>query len=494
MRRCALALLTTVALASGCGGDSGDPLDEALSYLPKDAPLVITVSTDVEGDQYKAARRMFDKLPFAGQVKQSVEEDLKEEELDYENDIKPLLGNEFVVGAASVEAIDEDRFTGAWRVEDEGKLQDLIEKDQEMKEIGEASGATLYQSEGDDFLAVKEDMLVIADSREDLEAAVERAGGEETLSSEQLDQALTDLPDDPLFRVFGDLRALLASPEAAEARKVKWVAALETFGVTGTVSDEEVAFQYSVRTNPEGLTDEDLPIAAGEESPALIVREGESASGLRDPSQMFEFGERAAEAVDPEGYADYQDTKEKFGRQLGIDIDRDVVQQLAGDVVSTQTADQQFGVRAELRDPQAFEATLAKVADQLPELLSGAGAENLAVVKPKGGQQFYAVSSPQEGERAVFGVINGALVVASDAERAAAIGAASPEPVEGLKGAAVSTANAGALAQGILNQAGTEPELQGLAGSFFTRSLGDVRSQLQGDTSGLRGDVRLEIK
>ena len=106
----ALPLIAVLAIA-GCGGgessDSGDsPLDNALGYLPEDAPLVISIDTDVEGGQFKAIGKIIDKFPFANQVEGQLKERVEGTGgFDYEKDLKPLLGNEFVVGATDVRAV-----------------------------------------------------------------------------------------------------------------------------------------------------------------------------------------------------------------------------------------------------------------------------------------------------------------------------------------------------------------------------------------------------
>ena len=92
-----------------------------------------------------------------------------------------------------------------------------------------------------------------------------------------------------------------------------------------------------------------------------------------------------------------------------------------------------------------------------------------------------------------FGVVDGVFVAGSDPERAAEIATASTTPVKDLKGAVVSTADAGAIANSLVAQ------LSGVSGggdaaSLFTGALGDVTTYLRADTSGLRGGTRLEIE
>ena len=44
-----------------------------------------------------------------------------------------------------------------------------------------------------------------------------------------------------------------------------------------------------MRTDPEGLSDEDLPIAAGDKSPPVLSRDGEVGLGIRNPAQIVQL-------------------------------------------------------------------------------------------------------------------------------------------------------------------------------------------------------------
>ena len=98
-----------------------------------------------------------------------------------------------------------------------------------------------------------------------------------------------------------------------------------------------------------------------------------------------------------------------------MSLDDDLIAQLTGNVSATVALDGGFGVRAELKDPKAFEKTLAKVADVLPSFAEGAGFGTVGLSKPKAGRKFYALAK-QDGGAVIFGVVNGVLVVANDAE------------------------------------------------------------------------------
>src|SRR6187551_647730 len=124
MRRLLSVILAAglVALA-GCGGgsDSGSPLDSALSVLPKDASYAVAIDTNLDGDQFQALDKLVGKFPFSGQIKESLRGQLEQSSggLNFDDDIKPVLGNPIVVGAVTANSSD---VVAAMRTKDKDKL------------------------------------------------------------------------------------------------------------------------------------------------------------------------------------------------------------------------------------------------------------------------------------------------------------------------------------------------------------------------------------
>jgi len=57
-RLASLFAVAAVVAVAGCGSDtSSSPLGEGLGYLPKDAPFVVSIDTNLQGSQYKSTRR-----------------------------------------------------------------------------------------------------------------------------------------------------------------------------------------------------------------------------------------------------------------------------------------------------------------------------------------------------------------------------------------------------------------------------------------------------
>ena len=176
MRRPRRILALSAALVAlavvGCGGEDDDasgPLDEALSYMPAKAPFAVAIDTDLEGDQIEAVDSLLAKFPLGVEsVEEALAQELAggEENVDFEKDVKPLLGNPFVVGATDVASFtddaEDDDFVAAIQVKDTDALDSLIDKTGPTEQ-GEQSGATVYEDDGTVF-AVKDDMVIFAGS------------------------------------------------------------------------------------------------------------------------------------------------------------------------------------------------------------------------------------------------------------------------------------------------------------------------------------------
>ena len=412
MRKLSLLTLIVGTLAiAGCGssdsggGDSSTPLDNALRYLPADAPFAVAIDTDTAGEQFANAEDLADKFPFGDQVEKQLK-GLVEDRTGEFKDLQKALGNEFVVGSTDAKTFvntpsgEDTKFVGAVQAKSQDALDTLIEGDK-ATEDGEAEGAKLYKDDSGDSFAIDGDVLVVAGSKRELEAALATRNGDDSLTEEDFDAGTEGVSKDALLRVFVDIGELLrSSPDAEPALKSKWVSALRTAGIALTFETDRVAIDVDVNTDPDGLTDADLPLAAGAAAPEVLDRDGEINLALRDPSQLLEFAQATAKAVDPNGFSSFETGKKQIEQRLNIDLDKDVIDQLDGDLQVSVSLDGDFGARAELKDPAAFKQTLADLEEILPSLAEGASGEPVDLQR---NGDLYEVTT--DGERIAFGVV-----------------------------------------------------------------------------------------
>ena len=496
-RLCPKAPLAAVACAAlvglgGCGSDTADdaasPLDNALGYLPKDAPLVASIDTDLSGDQLSAVGKILDRFAFGDSVKKSVK-DLVEQEGGALNDIKPVLGNEFVVGATNARSLtdgsgDQD-FIGAIQAKSKDELAKAIRAGKSKRE-GKRNGAILYKDDDGSLFAIKGDVLVVAGSRNLLKSAVDQRVADGRLTEDTFDKATAVLPKDALLRVGGDLQTLLASdPSTRAARRIKWVNALRTFGVTASFTDGEADVGFRLNTDSGDLTDEDLPIASGTSSPAVVDRATDIVTGIKDPTQIVDFAESAAQAIDPSGFGDYAQAKRTIEKQLGVSIQNDLLDQLKGGVSITLGARGKFGARARVKNPAAFDRTLAKLGKVLPAVARSVVGEPVGYAKPKQGGDYYALTTAKK-EGVVYGVIHGVFVLANDPSLASQLSSEDTKAVSGAAGSVVLKADAGQLVQQLLG-------LGQLGGALVAGPFGDLTGSMSADTSGITGNFKLRF-
>ncbi len=494
-------ILGTLAIA-GCGSGSGDdtssPLDNALRYLPADAPFAVAIETDTNGEQFGAARELVDEFPFGDQVEKQLR-DMLEERAGQLEQIEAALGNEFVVGTTDAKTFletprDGDQtFVGAIQVKDQDALDKLVEGDKAEAD-GEVDGAKLYKDDSGDTFAIDGDVLVVASSRKEIEQALATHGGDDSLTEEKFEAGTEGVAGDALVRVYLDVAGLLrASPDAKDALRSKWVSALTTAGIALSFEeDDEVKIDVDVNTDSEDLTDADLPIAAGAASPKVMDREGAVNLALREPSQVLEFAQATLKAVDPDESANFEQVRDSLKSQLKIDLQADVIDQLDGDLAVSIDLDGKFGARAELKDPAEVRQTVAKLGKALSGIVQGAAGEKVGVAKPKGGEDFYAVATASGGQ-IVFGVVDDFLVVSNSAAIAGTLANAETDTVDGAKGALVLSGDAQKLGQTALKEAAGKDLGVGqqLVGAIGTRPLDDLTGGFEITTDGLSGSFTL---
>jgi hypothetical protein len=489
-------LACAAAFAAGCNGDdgsSGGALESALAYVPSGTPFAVAIDTDVEGDQLQSLDEILGRFPGGANIEQSLLEQLEagQEGVSYEDDVRPLLGNPFVVSATNptsfIAGTGDDDFVAAIQVEDTDALDGLLDKT-DPDERGEVAGGTVYQDD-DTFFAVEDDMVVLGGSQELVEAALERADGDDHLDVDSFERSLEGLPEEALARIYFDVQALIEQdPSTEAARQVEWVGALRTLGMTATAEDDSVDVEFNLRTEGEDLSEEDLPLAAGDEAPGVVQVPGEIGVGLRDPSRVIGFLESTFQTLDPQSFGDYETGKRAISQRFDIDVDDDLFGQLTGDLSLSVAVDGSFGARAEVADPDAFAQTVDRLAEALPELGAGLGVTD---VSRRGGLYEARLAG---GGRFAFGMSDDVFVAASDLDRARELGSLQPDDVPGATGSLVMAADAQQVAVQVLEQISPQLGLGGvLGGNLFAGPLDDLTGSVASSPGGMRGSFSLTL-
>jgi Protein of unknown function (DUF3352) len=495
-----LLVMATLAIA-GCGGGGGgddeasSPLDEALRYLPADAPFAVAIDTDTDGDQFKAAGKIADRFGAREDLIDQIEDSIDAKPGEIER-FEKALGNEFVVGSTDARAFvtqsgdDDQSFVGAIQASDKGSIDALL-KDEGAKQDGESNGAKLYKDDDGDTFAIDDDVLVVADTKPRLVEALETRDGDDHLTEEDFDEGTDGVPSDALIRVYVDIESLLRSdPDTKQALKSKWVHALRTGGIALSVEEDQVSIDFDIATDPDGLTDEDLPIGAGSDAPEVLQRDGEINLALRDPRQILQFIGATAKQV--AGSDEISGGLDQVETAFDVDIEKDLLGQMEDGIAVSVDLGGKFAARGELKDPKAFERTLAKVAKVLPKFAEGATGAKVGFVEPKAGEDFYALATPS-GEQIVFGVVDGVFVLSNDPKVAGTLASEGTQAIPGAKGSIVLGTDAEQLAREILGQADGIGIVDRVKGAIGTRPLDQLTGSIESSTDGLSGSFELTL-
>ena len=269
IRRCLIPVVLLALAVAGCGSSSSkssSPLPTELSYIPSGSPLVLTVETDPNGDAIKGVNALASRFPFASLGEAALKSKLQQSGINYDGDLRPLLGNPVAFGAAGSTlsgASAQNNFVFVWMAKDAGKLKTLITKIPGIKAAGSHDGATLYTTGGSTALALDGATVVLAPSAAQVNAALDRHAHGGGITSSEYTKAFTDIPAGGLIKVFGNLTAILSSPSAAKARQIPWVAAFRGYATSVNASSSGLSFNY--RRAKHHLTERGAALPRNEE-------------------------------------------------------------------------------------------------------------------------------------------------------------------------------------------------------------------------------------
>lgn len=187
MRVRAACLAAGLTLAAGCGGDGngGEGLPEAASVAPSGVAAFVAIDSDLRSEQWRRARVLSARFPGSEQLLDELERELREDGVDFERDVRPVLGDEVAFVWLDF-ANDGDNVVVLTKPRDETKLDALLRK-------------------GDEPLLHRhlDDWAVISDSEAKLDAferARTRADGDSLADDEAFREAVEALDEESAVR------------------------------------------------------------------------------------------------------------------------------------------------------------------------------------------------------------------------------------------------------------------------------------------------------
>ncbi len=231
-----IAFATLVVAGCGLGSDEKSGAsggESAASIVPASAALHVSVSSDLDSEQWAKLEAVLEKFPGRSSLLEEIRSELGEEDLDYERDVAPALGDEVDLVLLDFKGGGENLIV-LTKPDNEERLDELLAKTDVKPAKADIEGFT-----------------AIADESGALES-LRRAGGEESLAeSDDFQAAMADLPDEAVAKIYVNgesaeraLEEELQDVSPALARQgLRWAgAAVEALDngvrIEGTVSAE----------------------------------------------------------------------------------------------------------------------------------------------------------------------------------------------------------------------------------------------------------------
>lgn len=477
------AVLVTVVL--GCGGKKespavviADPLAESLAHAPADAAVLAVVDTRPRSGPSAALARLVAKGLGGGVIGA---------------DDGASAGGGLDTGTVVVWSPDGSaarRFTA--RVLADGRLLgeqlDRREKAGALARQPDDGDYAVYRERQGGALARRGPVLVSAPDLPQLQAVLRRRRDRRAQwTPTLLRQRTLGLPQGAIARVALDAQPLLRSRPAA--LRLPWVAALRRVALT--ISPEVGVLRLRARASvAPGVAPADLPLAVGAQPP---VPRGAAplVAGIRDPRQTIGFARRATELLDPGALQDLDSAQELLDRYAGVDLQKDVIDQLTGTATLTSRDGRRFTLRSDLQDPGRTQdalgrlGTLSRFGGPLARL-AGVDLGGFALDEQDG---TYTL---ERDDRLVLrlAVVDGALVAsndpAADLQAAGRAPAGRPAPADGALRATLTRAF---LADGLLPRLGT-----GRVPASTLASFGNALLLARGAPDGLDAQLIVPVR
>jgi hypothetical protein len=185
-----IGVLIALALAlSGCGAKDQAATTGGAEIVPANAPAFVSIDSDLSSDQWQQVDELLQKFPARSMLVSELRSSLKEDSgLDYEDDIKPALGEEVDLVWLDFENSGSN-IVALTKPKDEDAFRRMLEK-------GNSSGPDELICEQTD------DWFVCADSQEKIDRFQAMPGEEKLADDELFNDALAELPDEALVHVY----------------------------------------------------------------------------------------------------------------------------------------------------------------------------------------------------------------------------------------------------------------------------------------------------
>jgi hypothetical protein len=411
-----LAAFAALAIA-GCGGGGGDEEGgsaDPATLAPPETPLYVDATIQPEGatkaNIEALAREIAGVDDLGGLIASKLEESAVEdgEEIDFEKELEPWLGEKAAVFFPEYVEEDFDEGVGAVQVTDAGEAEQFIDRHaSSYGEDGSYEGVDFKVDDDGQTTGLVDGLLVTADSEALFKRVVDTAGGKSLADEDAFTEAIANVPDDSAADVYVDIGGLIEQsggeidPEALAFLEGAGFEPREATAVASAIPGAN-QIEIDLSTNLSG----DNP-PAGDASQLLATLPADSFAAFTSP----EFGKRFEEALDRidengiAGEVPPHQLKKAF-KEEGIDIES--ITSSIGDlgffVEGSSERDLTGALVIEADDPTQAKNTVSN----LGLLLRASGIPGISAVH--GAASGFSIRSPDMGSQSVVVLAKGSRI------------------------------------------------------------------------------------
>lgn len=415
------ALLAALAalIIAGCGGGGGSSSGgtDPATVMPADAPVFISATVRPEGETKTNIEALAQKIAGVDDLGELIVEELENsasedgEELDFEKEIDPWLGDEAGIFLQEYESEDFEGYGAAIQASDEDEASSFVDKQvessDEVAEDGSYEGVDFKVQEDETTIGVFDGLVVFAEDEAIFKSMVDASNGENLAGEASYGDATADVPDDSAADVFVDIGALI--DEAGGGIDANTQVFLDSLGIE---PDEATAVASAIPGSDQveidlssNLSGENPP--SGDASELLGTLPGSAVGALASA----EFGKRFNEGIDQidkEGIPGSVPPNKLKSTLKEAGIDLEAIAGSIGDVGLYVTGNSEKTLAGALVLETEEESEAKNTVSNLGLFLRKAGVSGVSAVN--GGASGFSIRTPELGRQPIVVVAKGSRI------------------------------------------------------------------------------------
>jgi hypothetical protein len=235
-----LALLALLLALAGCGGGSTGASattgTQAADLVGADTVALVSINTDRDGDQWRQADELLGRFPGREKLLESFRKELRDEGVDWDEDVAPALGPELDLAVGYTAGADDPDVVLLVRPDDAAKLKELAAKD--------TGGERMVERE------LADGWWAISDTAASLDAVLAREGAAKLSAQDAFQQASADQAEESIVEAYVNGPRLRELAPAATRKQLDGLPFLDTLGgIVGSVQalDDGLRLRGSAR-------------------------------------------------------------------------------------------------------------------------------------------------------------------------------------------------------------------------------------------------------